>query len=289
MLSLIYSIAGLANTWRSCMNKLNFRMAGYLIALSFTFSPTITNAAEEYSFGIVPQQSGNKLAKLWSPVFQYIKENADIDLRFATARNINTFEKRLDKAKYDFVYVNPYHYTIISEQHGYSAFAKAKKKRLKGILVVQKDSPYRSIKDLDDSELAFPSNAFAANLVPRAVLNKKNLSFTSKYVSSHDSVYRNIARGRYPAGGGVMRTFRNASPEYRKKLRVLWTSDGYTPHAFAAHPRVPAHIVEKLQKLLLKMEKDPQGLKLLKKMRFKGIEKGKDKEWDDVRALNIKS
>ena len=48
-------------------------------------------------------------------------------------------------------------------------------------------------------------------------------------------------------------------------------------------------VVEKLQKALLQMENDPQGKALLKKIRLKGIEVGVDREWDDVRALNIKS
>ena len=126
-------------------------------------------------------------------------------------------------------------------------------------------------------------------MVPRAVLLQADLSFESKYVSSHDSVYRNIARGRYIAGGGVIRTFNNTSPEYRNKLRILWTSNGYTPHAFAAHPRVPKAIVEKIQAALLKMEHDPKGKAILKKIRFKGIVEGKDTEWNDVRSLDIQS
>jgi phosphonate transport system substrate-binding protein len=271
------------------MNKNIFHSTILSIVFMILLSPTIIHASQEYSFGIVPQSNGSKLSKLWSPILQYLEESSNIDLRFATARNISTFEKRVKSGKYDIVYMNPYHYTMFHSAQGYNAFAKAKKKRLKGILVVLKDSPYRSINDLDNTELAFPSNAFAANLVPRAVLTKANISFSSKYVSSHDSVYRNIARGRYPAGGGVMRTFKNTSPEYRDKLRILWKSDGYTPHAFAAHPRVPKEVVEKLQKALLMMEQEPQGKALLKKIRLKGIEKGINNEWDDVRALNIQS
>ena len=259
------------------------------VTFVITLNPVVSLAAQQYSFGIVPQTNGSKLSKLWSPILQYLESKSDIKLRFATTRNINTFEQRLSSGKYDIVYMNPYHYTVFHDKQGYNAFAKAKKKRLKGILVVKKDSPYRSINDLDNSELAFPSNAFAANLVPTAVLSKANLSFTSKYVSSHDSVYRNIARGRYPAGGGVLRTFKNTSPEYRDKLRILWKSDGYTPHAFAAHPRVPQEVVSKLQKILLEMELDPVGKALLNKIRLKGIEQGSDREWDDVRALNIQS
>jgi phosphonate transport system substrate-binding protein len=271
------------------MNKKSFRHVVLSVSLGMVLFPSMSSAAQEYSFGIVPQASGSKLAKLWSPILQYLEENAGVDLRFATTRNIQTFEKRLDTGKYDFVYMNPYHYTQAHDKQGYNAFAKAKKKRLKGIMVVKKDSPYRSLNDLDNAELAFPANAFAADLVPRAVLSKNNLSFDPKFVSSHDSVYRNIARGRYPAGGGVMRTFNSTSPEYKNKLRILWRSDGYTPHAFAAHPRVPQDIVDKLQKALLDMEKDPTGKALLKKIRFKGIERGTNKEWDDVRALNIQS
>ena len=208
-------------------------------------------------------------------------------MRFATTRNIPSFEKRLASGKYDFAYMNPYHYTQFHAVSGYEAFAKAKKKRLKGILVVRRDSAYRSMDDLDGQVLAFPSNAFAAMLVPRAAFNEAGIDVSSKYVSSHDSVYRNVAKGRYPAGGGVMRTFKNASPEFRDQLKILWTSDGYTPHAFASHPRVPSAVVQRLKAAMLAMEKDPVGRKLLKTLRLKGIELGQDQEWNDVRALKI--
>lgn len=272
------------------MNKKVFYSTALKFTLLMAFFPTVNHAAQEYSFGIVPQASGSKLSKLWSPIMKYLEEHTDIDLRFSTTRNINSFEQRMESGKYDFVYMNPYHYIKYSQTQGYSAFAKAKKIKLKGIIVVKKDSPYRTIKDLADTEMAFPSGgAFAANLVPRAVLAKSDIPFSSKYVSSHDSVYRNIARGRYPAGGGVMRTFNSTSAEYRDQLRVLWTSDGYTPHAFAAHPRVSQSLVDKLQKALLDMEQDPKGKELLKSLNLNGIEKGADEEWNDVRALNIQS
>ena len=40
---------------------------------------------------------------------------------------------------------------------------------------------------------------------------------------------------------------------------------------------------------MLEMENDPHSKKLLKALRLKGIEKGEDQEWNDVRALNIQS
>ena len=272
------------------MHKYIHKFIVTLLGFTLMFFPlSSTLAANTFAFGIVPQTNGSKLSKLWSPILQHLENQSGIKFRFATTRNISTFEKRLQSGKYDFVYMNPYHYVQFNQQQGYQAFAKAKNKRLKGIIVTHKDSPYKNLNDLDNAELAFPSHAFAANLVPRAIMTKANLGYSSKYVSSHDSVYRNIAKGRYPAGGGVMRTFKNTSPEYRDNLRILWTSDGYTPHAFAAHPRVPKDVVAKLQKILLNMDKDPNGKMLLKKIKLKGIEKGRDQEWNDVRSLNIES
>ncbi len=252
-----------------------------------THAKQATPAPPTYTFGVVPQQSGSKLSRLWSPILQYLENETGYHLRFATTRNIPTFEKRLSTGKYDIVYMNPYHYTEYHSMSGYHAFAKAKDKRLKGILVVHKDSAVKSLKDLEDEELAFPSHAFAANLVPRAHFNQLGTSVTPKYLSSHDSVYRNVAKRRYPAGGGVMRTFKNTAPEWRDQLRVLWKSDGYTPHAFASHPRVPQEVVERIQQAMLKMNQDAAGKRLLKSIRLKGIESGSDGDWNDVRALDL--
>lgn len=259
-------------------------VAGIIICISFA-----VNAAETYKFGLIPQQSASKLSKIWTPIFQYLEEKTNYKFQFSTTRNIPTYEKRLMAGKYDFTYMSPYHYVEYQRLAGYNAFAKAKNKRLKGIIVVHKDSPFKTLEDLNNSEMAFPSNAFAANLVPRAILNSTDVEYNPKYVASHDSVYRSVSKGRYPAGGGVMRTFRNTTPEYRNNLRILWTSDGYTPHAFAAHPRVPQNVVEDVQRALVEMDRDPKGKALLKTIRLKGVEAGEDFEWDDVRALNIKS
>lgn len=250
-----------------------------------THAKQLTPTAPTYTFGVVPQQSGSKLSRLWSPILQYLEQETGYHLRFATTRNIPTFEKRLSTGKYDIAYMNPYHYTENHDTTGYNAFARAKDKRLKGILVVRKDSTLKTLEDLEDRELAFPSHAFAATLVPRAHFNQLGTTIKPKYVSSHDSVYRNVAKGRYPAGGGVMRTFNNSSPELRDQLRVLWKSEGYTPHAFAAHPRVPREAVERIQQAMLKMSQDPAGQKLLKSIHLKGIEPGSDGDWNDVRAL----
>lgn len=256
-----------------------------LLCFSFSF-PAM---AETLTFGVVPQQSAKKMAALWSPVLRYLSEQSGLKVQFATAKNIPEFEKRVLAGVYDIAYMNPYHYTVFSQKPGYEAIAKQKDKRIKGIMVVRKDSPLAELSQLNDSKLAFPSPAaFAASVLPRAKMEQDGIDFEPRYVSSHDSVYLNVARGFFPAGGGVQRTFNNTDPEVRKQLRVLWTTPGYTSHAIAVHPRLSEQQREVLVQAMLRMNEDPEGMALLKKLNFKGLEPASDARWDDVRALNIR-
>jgi len=245
-------------------------------------------AAQEYSFAFVPQQSAKKLAKKWVPILNYLSEKTGDSYKFVTAKNIPTFEKRVLAQAYDIAYMNPYHFVTFHQQVGYQALAKQRDKQIKGILVVSKDSPINSLSELANQNLAFPAPAaFAASILPRAELNKQNIEFTPKYVSSHDSVYLNVSRGFMVAGGGVNRTFNNTAPEVKAKLKVLWTTSGYTPHAFAVKQTFPKEAAQKLQQALISMNSDPAGQALLKTVNFNGMAVAKNEEWNDVKALNI--
>lgn len=257
-------------------------IAGLLLSL------TLSASAAPLSFGVVPQQSANKLAKLWTPVFLYLSDKTGEEIRFATANDIPAFEQRLLRGEYDFAYMNPYHYTVFHQKPGYQALARQKDKRIQGILVVRIDSPIQSLEALNQQVVAFPSPAaFAASVLPQAQLMRDGIAVEPRYVSSHDSVYLNVARGFMVAGGGVMRTFNNTAPEVREQLRILWTTPGYTPHAIAVHPRVDERVVLKIQAALANMHLDPEGAALLKSININAFDSAADADWDDVRSLNI--
>jgi len=244
--------------------------------------------AETLTFGVVPQQAARTLAKNWTPLLNEVSKRSGVDIRFSTAKDIPTFEKRVKDGLYDFAYMNPYHYVVYSKEPGYIAMLKQRDKRIRGIVVVRKDSPLVGLEELKSKRLAFPAPAaFAASILPRGAMAKMKLDIEPVYVSSHDSVYRNVAKGIFEAGGGVKRTFRAVAPEVRSELRVLWTTDPYTPHAIAHHPKVDQEKVSKILKAFLTLEQDETGKKALAGITFKGIEAAKDENWDDVRTLAI--
>ena len=242
-----------------------------------------------YKLGVVPQQSAKVLAKLWTPISQYLSVETGLNIIFSTAKDIPTFEKRLLEGEYDIAYMNPYHFTVFNQIPGYQAIAKEQDKRIKGIIVVAKNSPVKQLSDLNGSELAFPAPAaFAASVLPRAKMRDLGVKLTPKYVSSHDSVYLGVANGFFIAGGGILRTFNNIEQSTREKLKILWTTPGYTPHAIAVHPNMSSEIADKIQNAILRLKDTAKGKKLLESVKFKNLGEATSSDWDDVRALKIK-
>lgn len=241
-----------------------------------------------YTFGVVPQESASQLAANWSPVLAALSEKSGIKLSFATAPDVPTFERRLAAGEYDFAYMNPYHFVVYHAKPGYRALARAKGERLRGVLVVRKDSPVREMKDLAGATLAFPTPAaFGATLLVQAEMQRQRLPFKAAFVKSHNSVYRDVVKGLYPAGGGVPRTLDLLDPAISRELRVVWTSQPYTSHAIATRPQLDPAVRSRVLAAMMQASLEPAQLRLLAEIGFDGFEPAQDQDWDDVRRLRI--
>ena len=118
-------------------------------------------------------------------------------------------------------------------------------------------------------------------------LKAKNIHFSPSYVISMDSVYRAVAKGLFPAGQGEARTFGSMEPEIRDQLRILWSADPMPPFTFSAHPRVPPAVLQKIQKAMLEMADNPEGIELLKAVNMKGIAAAHESDYEAVRKLKL--
>lgn len=259
-----------------------------LFVLAMFFS--VSYARETLVLGVVPQQAPKTLAERWQPLIDYMNSETGLNIKFETAKDIPTFESRLAEGAYDIAYMNPFHFVVFNENRGYRAFAREKDKRLEGIIAVPITSGITSIEQLQGMEMAFPAPAaFAATIIPLSYLKQQGISVIPRYVHSHDSVYLNLARGFFMAGGGIVRTLNAAPQSVASSLTVLWKSDGYTPHAFAAHTRVADSDVAAILKSLEVLSNDIKNKEVLGNLGFDKIIPAVDSDWDDVRALGITS
>ena len=244
----------------------------------------------QYTFGVVPQQSAYRLAQMWTPLLQHLAQETGLSLSFITAKDIPSFEDELTAANYDLAYMNPYHYVVFHNRSDYQPLVRDSEKGLRGIIVTRKDSNITNIEQLQGATLAFPAPAaFAASIVPRAELNRAGISISPSYVNSHDSVYLNVIKELFPAGGGIIRSLEHLPAAQRSQLKILWQSKAYTSHAIAAHSRVPLAHQKSLIAAMEKLVTTEKGRALLKQLNFNRLDAAEDKDWNDIRALGINS
>ncbi|WP_428798610.1 phosphate/phosphite/phosphonate ABC transporter substrate-binding protein [Vibrio kasasachensis] len=261
-------------------------MALFLCSICMLMTAKVA-AAQPLVFGVVPQQSAAKLAQQWQPLLDRWGELAGVEIRFATARDIPTFEKRLAAGEYDMAYMNPYHFTLVNHSPGYTALARAKDKKIKGILVARSDWQ-GDIQELQNKVIAFPApRAFGASIINQSELSQQGISFSTKYVGSHDSVYLGVAKGLYAAGGGVGRTFKSFDNEAKKELKIIYQTNAYTPHAFAVANHVDSETKQALRDAVMTLNLDPQAQQSFTMLSIKGLQSAQDSDWDDIVQLGI--
>ncbi len=155
-----------------------------VLTLMMGWATSVADGAERvYTWAVVPQFTSFEVHRNWTPVLRYLSEKTGIQLRLNIYNNITTFERSVFQGKPDFAYMSPYHLVLTQKAHPYLPLVCDGSEKLKGILVARKDSPYKTIKDLDGKPIAFPSpNAFAASLYMRALLvEKEGLNFPCLY------------------------------------------------------------------------------------------------------------
>ena len=235
--------------------------------------PVFRKTTSVYSFGVVPQFQQRKIIRIWRPILDEIKRQTGIVLNLSGAPTIPAFERKFMKGELDFAYMNPYHILKASSSQGYIPLVRDGSRKLRGVLVVRKDSPYKSAAEFDGQIVAFPSpNALGASMLVRADLeNTFGIQVKQKYVQTHSSVYLHVAKGLVGGGGGVMSTFMAQSPDLKDRLRILFKTRGVIPHPIAAHPRVPRHHIKNIKSALLAMGKTPEGRAMLARIPMQDI------------------
>ena len=221
-----------------------------------------------YTFGVVPQFDAQRIYETWQPILAEIEKMTGMKFKLTGSLTIPAFETQFMVGEFDFAYMNPYHAVVAAEMQRYIPQVRDVGRSLYGIIVVAKNSPVTSVRDLEGKTVAFPApNSVGATLIPRAELkNQYHVNILPRYVQSHSSVYLNVALGRVAAGGGVQVTFEQQKKSIRDRLRILYKTREIAPHPVVAHERVPQGDRDKVKAAFLELANTEKGRLLLSKV-----------------------
>ena len=267
----------------------NFKHGLFLfVALAIILNGT-KSLAKTYMFGVVPQFDVRRIHEIWQPVLNAVSKRSGLKFELVGVKDIPDFERDFENGVYDFAYMNPFHLIVANKDVGYLPVLKDVGRKLQGIIVVHKDSPFTSIMDLNNKTVAFPSpNSLGAALIPRAEFkNRFHITIKPKYVRSHTSVYLNCALKLVDAGGGVQETFDEQEEKIKSELRILYKTNEISPHPFVYHPRVPYEDVILFTQALLEIGKSPLGEKMLAEIPVNQLGKADMADYESLKTLGL--
>ncbi len=253
----------------------------------FGSSTTLADSPKECSLGVVPQFEQRRLHSIWQPIADLLTQKTGCQFTYYGNKDIKEFEQDFQAGKFDFAYMNPYHSIMANDAQGYFPILRSSSRKLKGILVVHKDSKINDVTELDGQTLAFPSpNALGASLLMRAELAKKhNLKIHPLYVKTHSSVYLHVGKKLVAAGGGVARTLDGQEDFIKDSLKVIYETMPVNSHPVVAHPRVEQAFMNKVQQALLEIAQDHPNL--FADIPMKAPVKSSLSEYEDLRKLGL--
>jgi phosphonate transport system substrate-binding protein len=231
---------------------------------------TEATLAATFTLAVVPQHAPEITHREWAPFARRLGRETGHTIQLRVYRTFDEFETDFLNGVPELIYLNPYHQLTAHKAQRYLPLVRDGSMPLTGVLVVPRDSPVKSVRDLNGMELGFPDpNAFAASLYLRALLaEKERIRFIPRFYTSHGNVYRHVIVGDVAAGGGVNTTLAREHPATRAALRVLYETPGVAPHPLSVHPRMPPADREALIQAILRLGRSEDGRALLRKIQI---------------------
>lgn len=238
-----------------------------------------------------PQLSPSILAKTWGPYVDYLSDNIGEKIILKLYSERAEFESDIVKGNVDFYFGNPAYAVVGKLVNKYTPLVRGDKTRLRGIIVVRKDSEINSIEDLRNKLIVFPGKtAFAASLYIQDQLeNALKLPYKAAFVDNHNNAYRSVLAGKYIASGGVVRTLEREPEAIKQNLKIIYETPGVKPHVLMAHQRVSKQIQDKVIEATIRLNDTSSGKKMLKSLKLvEPVKADYDLDYKKLEKLTMK-
>ncbi len=161
-------------------------------------------------------------------------------------------------------------------------------------LIVNEDSALNGWEDLRGKTFAFTDPlSNSGRLVPLYqiwLMGRTPESLFSRYIFtySHDNSIKAVARGLVDAASvdSLVYDYAMATGEDdASDTRIVWRSPPYAINPVVVNPRLDADLKARLRELLLEMDQDPEGQKILRRLRFDRFAPAEDSSYDSTREI----
>ncbi len=240
-------------------------------------------------FGSVAMDIPAEMHRRLRPLTDYLSNDLGRPVTLRLSADLSKAADELARGNVDIAYLTPMAYIKAQRAGGVRPVVKTVtrgEKSFRLMLVVRRDSPIRSVKDLAGRNFAFGD---AAAILQRAVVVNAGLRLeqlgTYKFIGHYDNIARGVANGDFDAG--ILKDT-TAFQWEKKGLHIIYRSPELPPYNIAVSSRVDDASYAVLRRAFLKLDAaNPAHADVIKSLdpSYSGFAPTSDAEYDVVRTL----
>ena len=253
------------------------------------FIPMQLSADDELIFGSVAMDIPAIMHKRLKPITAYLSEKLQRPVTLKLSPNMGAAINDTASGAVDLAYLTPVAYLKAHAKGNAQIIAKTVtngKASFQLMIVVKKDSPYKTVQDLVGKSFAFGDKKA---LLQRAAVVGSGITLEQfseyKFIGHYDNIARAVSNNDFDAG--ILKDTMAYKWE-EKGLRILYSSPNLPPYNITASTNVNKELLEKLKSAFLELDgKNPYHLKIIKAVdkKYNGFAETSDAEYDVVRKL----
>jgi len=270
--------------------NINIKLACILLSSALILPLSASaDASKELLFGSVAMDIPAVMHKRLKPLTRYLSEKLGRPVSLRLSPNMGAAIKEVADKNVDLAYLTPVAYLKAHKKGGAKIIAKTVTKgkaSFQLMIVVKKDSPYKTVADLKGKTFAFGDKRALLQraAVVGAGINMEDFS-SYKFIGHYDNIARAVVNGDFEAG--ILKDTMAFAWE-NKGLRILAESPALPPYNITAKGDIDDDTLAKLKDAFLSLDKNnPEHLKVIKAVdkKYDGFAATSDAEYDVVRKL----
>ena len=228
---------------------------------------SLSEQAQRRTFAAPPRLKASDIHSTYWPLLTALGKKTNICFEIKHHQKHSDYLSSLQSQIIDYSVMCPFEQA--RREDTYKPLIRDEKKRIKGIIVANKDSGINKINDVQNQTFLAPfGTAFGGTLLTKAYLEANGLDLPFRYVRTHQNVYRAVANDEDFIGGGVLGTYQREHENLKSQLTIIAETQEFAAHPFSASKQLPKSEHQAIQEAWMELSQDKKYSSTLEKAKI---------------------
>lgn len=280
-----------------CDRDAAYQRVDFSKTLAADGNPSSRSDGRELRVAVAAMISPKETFIYFKQLIDYIADRSDHRVHLIQRKTYEEVNDLFPKRRIDLAFICTGPYAAAKDKYGFEAVATPVIRGApfyQSYLIVNRDSPYRSLEDLRGKVFAFTDpDSNTGALVPRFWIHEMGETvhgFFSdvKYTFSHDNSILAVAKGLVDAAavdGHKWEFYAARNPDFTSRTRIIKKSIPYGSPPLVASVHLPEPLKRRIQKILLTMHETTEGKRILSELMIDRFDAPKEAWYQPAREM----